>query len=153
MRRAAFVLRVESLFGAPRAGPAARGRSMRSSTGSSSGREVRVFTDRVVSPSYVDDVAAATSGTWSDPARAPGLYHCVNSGHATWHEVARGSGAAAGRARRGSSPITLDAGGAQGAAAAVLRAGQPEARGGGFAMPAWNDALRRWLAARQTRQR
>ena len=28
-------------------------------------------------------------GTWSMSGAAPGLYHCVNSGHATWYDVAR----------------------------------------------------------------
>ena len=51
------------------------------------GREVGAVVDRVVSPSYVDDVATATLALLR--AAAPrGLYHCVGSGHGTWFEVA-----------------------------------------------------------------
>ena len=46
------------------------------------GREIRAFVDRVVSPSHVDDVAAATAALLR-AAPAHGLYHCVGSGHAT----------------------------------------------------------------------
>ena len=41
-------------------------------------------------------------GTWSMTGAPPGLYHCVNAGHATWHEVARGGGASCSASRRGS---------------------------------------------------
>ena len=51
--------------------------------------EVRAFVDRVVSPSHVDDVAAATRALLrAAPAR--GLYHCVGSGHATWRRTGTG---------------------------------------------------------------
>ena len=40
-----------------------------------------------MSPSYVEDVSAATVALLrAEPAH--GLYHCVGSGHATWFEVA-----------------------------------------------------------------
>ena len=53
---AAYVLRVESLFG----GPPREAASTRSSRRSESGQEAPVFVDRTVTPSYVEDVAAAT---------------------------------------------------------------------------------------------
>ena len=49
------------------------------------GREAKVFRDRVVSPSYVVDVAAATRALVE--RGEPGLYHCVGTGHANWYEV------------------------------------------------------------------
>ena len=58
--RRAFVLRVESLFGAPSGRAAGRAASDRIVAGIEAGREVPVFTDRTVSPSYVVDVAEAT---------------------------------------------------------------------------------------------
>jgi dTDP-4-dehydrorhamnose reductase len=82
-----YVLRVESLFG---------GLDKRTSSFDkivetvAAGGTVRVFVDRVVSPSYVWDVADATMHLLASGA-APGVYHCVNSGAATWHEVARKS--------------------------------------------------------------
>ena len=52
----AFVLRVESLFG----GANAKSSIDRIAQAVGEGREAKVFRDRVVSPSYVVDVAAAT---------------------------------------------------------------------------------------------
>ena len=44
---------------------------------------MKLFSDRTVSPSFVDDVVAAT---WAlvDRGAEPGVYHCVNSGATTW---------------------------------------------------------------------
>jgi dTDP-4-dehydrorhamnose reductase len=77
-----YVLRVESLFGGPR--PKSSIDRIIEALGSD--REARVFIDRVVSPSFVDDVATATEGLLAADA-APGLYHCVNTGTATWYDV------------------------------------------------------------------
>jgi dTDP-4-dehydrorhamnose reductase len=84
----AFVLRVESLFGSPAGWTGRRGTLDAIVGGLEAGREVRVFTDRVVTPSYTPDIAAATRHLLTSGA-APGLYHCVNSGQATWEQVAR----------------------------------------------------------------
>ena len=86
-----YVLRVESLFGGGALAPDADGRRLGSSLDRIAdalldGREVRAFTDRVVSPSYVDHVAAATLALVRR-ATPHGLYHCVGSGHATWFDV------------------------------------------------------------------
>ena len=89
----AYVLRLESLFGgAARATPARahgrRGGSLdRIADAILAGREVPAFSDRTVSPSYVDDVADATAALLV-AAPPVGLYHCVGSGMATWVEVA-----------------------------------------------------------------
>ena len=83
----ALVLRVESLFGSPPGWTGRRGTVDAIVEGIRAGREVPVLTDRVVTPSYSPDVAAATrhliehEGPW-------GLYHCVNTGEATWEHVA-----------------------------------------------------------------
>ena len=86
-----YVLRVESLFGGGAPAPGAVGRRPGSSLDRIAdalleGREVRAFVDRVVSPSYVEDVAAATLALVRTAAH--GLYHCVGSGRGTWFEVA-----------------------------------------------------------------
>ncbi|MDA1183474.1 MAG: dTDP-4-dehydrorhamnose reductase [Acidobacteria bacterium] len=138
-----FVLRVESLFGAP-VGWSGRSGSLDAIIASlEQGREVTVFTDRVVSPSYVHDIVGAVRHLL-DGRVAPGLYHCVNDGHATWHEVA----AEAARLL-GVHPqfrcVTMDR--------ATFRASRPrycalagrKLAAAGFAMPSWNDALRRRL--------
>jgi len=77
------VLRVESLFG----GPATRSSIDRIISTLRSGEPARVFVDRVVSPSYVDDVIDATLALVSRDAPG-GIYHCVNSGSTTWHGLA-----------------------------------------------------------------
>jgi dTDP-4-dehydrorhamnose reductase len=142
----AFVLRVESLFGSPAAWTGRRGTLDRIIDGLEQGREVRVFTDRIVSPSYIHDVAAATRHLVTTGAE-PGLYHCVNTGHASWYDVAR-EAAAILRVEPKLVPITVDA--------IPLKAPRPrycalstrKLAATGFSMPSWRDALRRWLGAR-----
>src|SRR5205085_8006154 len=83
-----YVLRVESLFGGPAAGTSPRRGSLGVLVNRiRAGDEVPVFIDRVVSPSYTPDVAEATKLLLE--RRAPyGTYNCVNSGFATWAEIA-----------------------------------------------------------------
>jgi dTDP-4-dehydrorhamnose reductase len=78
-----FVLRVESLFGVP------EGKSTidRMFEEFRAGRTVNAFYDRTVSPAYVDDVAAASRRLLEGKASS-GVYHCVNAGFTTWHELA-----------------------------------------------------------------
>ena len=150
----AYVLRVESLFGggvdAPGAGEHRPGGSLdRIADALLEGREVRAFVDRVVSPSHVDDVAAATLALVRTAA-PHGLYHCVGSGHATWLDVA-----AALAGELGGEPairgITLDE--------LELRVPRPrfcalsnrKLAAAGVEMPHWRDAVARY--ARTLRRR
>lgn len=142
-----FALRVESLFGSPAGWSGRRGTLDGIVAGLEQGRDVRVFTDRVVSPGYVVDIAAATRHLVTAGAE-PGLYHCVNSGHATWYEVAREVADILGVRSPALVPVTMDQ--------VTLRAPRPrfcalavdKLSRAGFDMPAWPDALRRWLATR-----
>jgi dTDP-4-dehydrorhamnose reductase len=143
----AYVLRVESLFGSPANWTGRRGTLDAIVGNLEQGREVRAFTDRVVSPGYVVDIAAATRHLVMSGA-APGLYHCVNSGHATWYEVAREVAALVGKPQPNLVPVTMDQ--------IELKAPRPrycalsvaKLAATGFAMPVWQDGLRRWLATR-----
>ena len=143
----AFVLRVESLFGCDAEWQGRRGTLDTIVDWLEQGREVRVFTDRVVSPSYIEDVAAATRYLAIHDA-APGLYHCVNSGAATWYDVAREAAALLGVPPR--FKITT-------MAEAHLPASRPrycaldnaKLAAAGFPMPPWQDAVRRWLSVRR----
>ncbi len=83
-----YVIRVESLFGGVTS-------SNNKSRGSSldlladallENETVRAFTDRVVSPSYVEDVAEATTQILTRELPS-GLYHCVGSGSASWFVI------------------------------------------------------------------
>jgi dTDP-4-dehydrorhamnose reductase len=140
----AFVLRVESLFGCVPGWPGRLGTLDSIVAALEQGREVRVFTDRVVSPSYLEDVVAATRFV-IDAAPAPGLYHCVNSGHATWYEVAEEAARLLQITPR-LRPVTLDE--------VALKATRPrfcaldngKLAAAGFPMPLWRDAMSRWLA-------
>jgi dTDP-4-dehydrorhamnose reductase len=141
----AFVLRVESLFGSPAGWTGRRGTMDTIVANLRGGKEVRVFTDRVVSPSYTPDIAAATHHLIASDAE-PGLYHCVNSGDATWEQVAIECARLL-----GVDPVlqrtTTDK--------VVLKAARPtycalsgrKLAAAGFPMPAWQDALGRWLQA------
>lgn len=142
----AYVLRVESLFGTPRSWSGRRGSLEAIVAGLEAGREVRVFSDRVVSPGYIYDIAAATRYLLEGGAPA-GLYHCVNSGAATWEHIARHAAALL-----GVEPILQSVRTDQ----VTLRAARPRycalstakiARAG-FPMPPWQDAVERWLASR-----
>lgn len=143
----AYVLRVESLFGSPASWTGRRGTLDHIVDGIEQGREVKVFTDRIVSPSYSKDVAAATRHLVTSAAPA-GLYHCVNDGQASWHDVAREAAAILGIEPR-LIPISVD----------QLQLKVPRPRycalstaklaSTGFAMPTWRDALRRWLRSRR----
>ena len=142
----AYVLRVESLFGLPAAWNGRRGSLEAIVAGLEAGREVPVFTDRVVSPSYIVDVAAATRHLVDAQAPA-GLYHCVNSGRGTWYQVAGEVARLLGVPAR-LKPITT--------AETRLAAARPKfcalsnrkLAAAGFEMPTWQDALQRWLAVR-----
>ena len=142
----AYVLRVESLFGSPAAWTGRRGTLDHIVDGLQQGREVKVFTDRIVSPSYSKDVAAATRHLVTSGA-AHGVYHCVNDGYASGHDVAAEAARILGVSPR-LVPITVEQ--------LALRVPRPrycalstkKLAAAGFAMPAWQDALRRWLQSR-----
>jgi len=142
-----FVLRVESLFGRLPAGRSARSSLDRIVSGIDAGVEVPVFSDRTVSPSYTDDIAAATRALLEKQAPA-GVYHCVNTGACSWVDVAREAGRLLGKTPR-LRQITLDD--------VALPAPRPKfcaldnsrLAGLGIVMPTWQDALARYIRARR----
>lgn len=140
----AYVLRVESLFG----GPQARSSVDRIADALRAGRQAPVFTDRTVSPSYVRDVVDATMGLLEQQAPA-GLYHCVNTGAASWADVGRWIADHLGVSH---SLLTLSS-----VRDVTMRASRPvycalsNARLSdalGRPMPSWQDALGRYLQPR-----
>jgi dTDP-4-dehydrorhamnose reductase len=143
----AYVLRVESLFGTPAEWVGRRGSLDTIVSGLEAGRDVPVFTDRIVSPSYVVDVAAATRHLVAAKA-APGLYHCVNSGHATWHEVASEVARTLGIAAR-FKPMTMGEARFVAARPRFCALSNRKLAAAGFEMPSWQDAIHRWLAVRR----
>jgi dTDP-4-dehydrorhamnose reductase len=140
-----YVLRVESLFG----GPAARSSIDRILDAQLEGREAPVFVDRHVSPTFVEDAVLATARLL-DREAPPGLYHCVNSGYATWHAVAEEIARQAGVTPR-LKPVKVEE--------VKLRAARPQfaalsnekLRQAGIDMPAWQDAIGRYVRQRAAR--
>jgi len=139
----AYVLRVESLFGRAPGGAAEKGSVAGILGALRAGVPVKVFEDRTVSPSYRADVTRATRHLIESNA-APGLYHCVNSGHCTWLEFARelarllGVEAQLIPVRKGD--IALRARRPQFCALA-----NDKIRAAGASMPPWQDALVRYI--------
>jgi dTDP-4-dehydrorhamnose reductase len=139
-----YVFRVESLFG----GPTSRSSVDRIVAALAAGREARVFVDRVISPSYVQDVAEATEAALARSIPS-GVYHCVNSGHTTWYELGREVARAGGYDERLLVPVKV--------ADVPLRASRPQYSAldngklaeAGVVMAGWQDAIERYLAARQ----
>jgi len=138
-----YVLRVESLFG----GPAGRSSIDRLWSAMETGQTARAFADRVVSPSFVEDVTTATQGLVLGHAPT-GLYHCVNAGHATWFEVAdelrRLGGFPADRLEGvRTTDVALPA-------PRPLYAALSNAKliAAGIAMPTWQDAVSRFVSNR-----
>jgi dTDP-4-dehydrorhamnose reductase len=139
----AYVLRVESLFGrAPGAGPA-KGSVAGILDTLLAGGSPKVFVDRTISPTYVIDAARATRQLLESNAPA-GLYHCVNSGLCTWLEFGEELARQLGVEPR-FVPVRM--------ADVPLRAARPrycalsneKLRSAGIEMPAWQDALARYL--------
>ncbi len=135
-----YVLRVESLFG----GSQRRGSVDRIADAVRGGQPARVFTDRTITPSYVQDVAEATWTLMGSSAPC-GVYHCVNSGVTTWFELAQEIGRQLG-VEPNLLPVRV--------ADVPMKAQRPQyaalsneklARAG-IQMPAWQDALRRYLS-------
>jgi len=135
-----YVLRVESLFG----GPLAKSSIDRILDAIQRGEPARVFVDRTVTPSYVTDVAEAT--TQLLVIRPPaGVYHCVNSGVTTWLEVALEAARLLGR-----DPNLIPTE----VASVSLPAKRPKycalsnekLHREGIGMPNWQDALARYIA-------
>lgn len=145
----AFVLRVESLFGSPAGWTGRRGSIDRIADALTSGREVRAFADRVVSPGYVVDIAAATRHLLASGA-APGLYHCVNRGSATWVALAQELASMLGVTRPRIVPVAMADAGLAAPRPAFCALSVEKLEATGFSMPSWQDGLRRWLAARGT---
>ena len=138
-----WILRVESLFGKPAAGGKRLGSLGAILEGIRTGAEVPVFTDRTVSPSYTADVARTTRELL-ERGTAPGLYHCVNSGAATWAEVATEAARLLGLPLR-MKPVTLESAGLKARRPRYCALSNAKLASSGIQMPTWQDALTRHL--------
>ncbi|MCU1384180.1 MAG: dTDP-4-dehydrorhamnose reductase [Acidobacteria bacterium] len=139
----AYVLRVEGIFGETAGAGPAKGSAAAILNGLRAGVDVKVFEDRIITPSYASDVAGATRRL-IESRPAAGLYHCVNSGPTTWYEFALEMARLIGVEPRLTRVRMADMN---------LRAIRPvycalsndKLRAIGIDMPPWQDALRRYL--------
>jgi dTDP-4-dehydrorhamnose reductase len=141
-----YVLRVESLFGYVQGGRADKGSVAALVKKLIAGEDTVVFVDRTVTPTYIVDAANATRHL-IEQAAPIGLYHCVNSGEATWQDVALEIAHQLGVAPRLVPRRMADV---------PLRAQRPQycamsnrkLVATGAAMPTWQDAIARYLRSR-----
>jgi dTDP-4-dehydrorhamnose reductase len=150
----AYVLRVESLFGAAPGGPPPRGSVAGILNTILAGGSPRVFEDRIVSPTYIPDAARATRELL-EMAAPFGLYHCVNSGYGSWLAFARELARCLGPrfVEMPLTPIRM--------ADVTQRAERPrfcalsnaKLRSVGIEMPAWEDAVWRHVSSLDRRLR
>lgn len=138
-----YVLRVESLFGQAIGGPTPKGSVAAIVDAIIHGRVAKVLIDRVVSPTFIDDAAFATRELLERHA-APGLYHCVNSGHATWFEFASEAARLLGMEPHfdaiGFADVQLPAARPQ-----FCALSNAKLAAAGIQMPSWQDALGRYV--------
>ena len=137
-----YILRVESLFG----GPTARSSVDKMLQSLKAGREVRAFSDRTVSPSFVDDVVAATSRLLEQHSPA-GVYHCVNSGWTTWSALARELAAITGASEASIVDVSVRDVNLRAARPRFAALANDKLRAAGVEMPSWQSALRRYVAS------
>jgi dTDP-4-dehydrorhamnose reductase len=140
----AFVLRVESLFGGARGGRPPKGSVAGILKVLMSGGEARVFEDRTVSPTYVIDAAWATRRLL-ETQTASGVYHCVNSGRATWLEFATELARQLGVEPR-LVPVRLRDVPLKAERPTYCAMSNDKLAAAGIVMPAWQDAVGRYLA-------
>ena len=136
-----YVLRVESLFG----GTLAKSSVDRIVAAVRGGSESPVFFDRVTSPSFIADIAAASAHLLR--AGAPfGLYHCVNSGHATWLDLGREIARVLGCSDAALKPVSVDDVKFLAPRPRFAALSNQKLADAGFAMPTWQDAISRHLS-------
>ena len=84
---ATYILRVASLFGVR--GASGKGGNFIETMLklSSENDEIKVINDQFMSPTFTEDVAKMIGGLIEKPS-CPGIYHLVNSGSATWYNLA-----------------------------------------------------------------
>ena len=138
-----YVLRVESLFGEPGPDGSRQGSLQGILLRLRAGEQLPVFVDRTVSPGYTTDISAATRALVENSA-APGIYHCVNSGATSWADIAAEAARLLG-VPIDMKPITLESVALPARRPKYSALSNAKLAAAGFAMPTWQDALKRHL--------
>lgn len=137
-----WILRLESVFG---------GEGRTSSIGKmaemlAKGEPVRAFYDRTVTPSYVGDVSRAVQRLLERPLPW-GLYHCVSSGMATWHELALELARMMG-SKTAVSAVSLEKAGLKAPRPRYAALSNNRLADAGIELPDWRSTLYRFVEAR-----
>ena len=140
------VLRVASLFG--EAGTGGRGGNFVETIlrAARAGRPLRVVDDQVMSPTSAADVARVAVRMLAQGC-APGLYHVVNAGSATWFELAREILRQTGIEAR-LAPCATEEWPARALRPRYCVLDDARIAAAFGALPGWQDALARYLRAR-----
>jgi dTDP-4-dehydrorhamnose reductase len=138
-----YVLRVASLFGGSRA----KSSLDRLAAAIRRGDTVKAFANRTVTPSYVPDLAAAAAAVL-DGDVPYGLYHCVNSDHGTWVDVARAIAVESGiDPDRAVTPVPFDPTAFPARRPTYAALSNAALASHGVTMPTWRDAVARYVRA------
>ena len=136
-----YVLRVASLFGGSRA----KSSLDRLAAAIRRGETVKAFANRTVTPSYVPDLADAAAALLA--ADVPfGLYHCVNSDHGTWVDVARAIAVESGvDPDHAVTPVPFDPAAFPARRPTYAALSNAALAAHGVTMPTWRDAIARYV--------
>ena len=143
----AIVIRTCGLYG--QSGARSKGGNfvdgrVRDATG---GRRIEMACEQIVCPTSTDDLSKAVFSLLGSREMQPGIYHLVNEGQCSWYEFTREI------VRLVGAPcevIPVDRGGMTGRMRRPLYSvlANNKARALGVALPAWQDALARYLKAK-----
>lgn len=108
------------------------------------GKTIEMGTDQTVAPTSTDDLSKAVFDLAGHPGLEPGIYHLVNEGQCTWHEF---TAAILETMRLPANMVAVDRGGMSGNMRRPLYSvlANNKARRLGVRLPAWRDALQRYL--------
>ncbi len=137
-----WILRLASVFG---------GEGRTSSIGKmaemlAKGEPVKAFYDRTVTPSYVEDVSRTVQMLFERKLRW-GLYHCVSSGTATWHELAMELARMMG-SKAAVSAISMEKAGLKAPRPRYCALSNNRLADAGIELPDWRSTLYRFVEAR-----
>ena len=77
----------------------------------------------------------------------PGIYHCVNSGHATWLEVGEAIARQLAKPATSLKPISVNDVSFPAPRPQFAALSNAKLARAGYAMPTWQDAIARYLSA------
>lgn len=112
-----------------------------------SGRVIEMASEQIVAPTSTHDLSIAVLKLLEHPGASPGIYHLVNEGQCSWYELTAAVVRLIGADCR---VVPVDRGGRTGAMRRPLYSvlGNFRARQLGIVLPAWEDALGRYLKAK-----